>query len=75
MTGLVWAGTVAGALIAVGTVLGWTLRRLLRLGLWAAAISALPASVEQLGGAVSALSTSVEQLGCRVDQLQDRQPA
>lgn len=63
MNALLWAGTVAGALAAIGTVLRWTLRRLVRVGIWAAAVSALPDVVDQL-------ARSVDQLARRVDQLQ-----
>jgi outer membrane murein-binding lipoprotein Lpp len=64
------AGTAAGALIAVGTVLHWTIRHAIRVGTWAAAAVRLPAVVDDLAVAVTTLSTSVTTLSTSVDQLQ-----
>lgn len=57
-----WAGTVAGALIAVGTVVHWTIRRAIRVGTWVAAAVRLPAEVDRLAVAVTDLAAAVQVL-------------
>ncbi|WP_399559105.1 hypothetical protein OG762_52415 (plasmid) [Streptomyces sp. NBC_01136] len=66
-----WAGTVAAALIAVGTLLRWTVRRLVRGAHWAAAVIELPETVERLAVSVDTLTNSVDVLSRAVDGLQD----
>lgn len=60
MGALVWLGTAAGALIAVGTVLRWTLRRTIRAGAWLAALVRLPYEVAQLADSVHDLTNAVQ---------------
>lgn len=59
---LQWAGMAAGALIAIGTVLRWTVRRLLRASRWVTAVIALPGTVDRLGQSVDTLTGSVDTL-------------
>lgn len=69
MGDLQWAGATAAALIAIGTVLRWTLRRLVRGARWAAAVIELPETVDQLRHSVDSLAVSVERLAEEVDQM------
>jgi hypothetical protein len=66
---LQWAGTAAAALIAIGTVMRWTLRRLVRSARWVAAVIELPETVDRLSMAVCTLTTSVDVLSRSVDGL------
>jgi ABC-type sulfate transport system permease component len=66
---LQWAGTAAAALIAIGTVLRWTLRRLVRGARWVAAVIELPETVDRLSLAVGTLTTSVDVLSRSVNGL------
>lgn len=59
---LQWAGAVAAALIAIATVLRWTIRRLVRASRWVAAVIELPGTVERLGSSVDTLTSSVDTL-------------
>lgn len=56
MGAISWAGTVAGALIAVATVLRWTVRRIARSARWITAVVALPATLDRLSASVDALA-------------------
>jgi hypothetical protein len=67
---LQWVGTLAGALIAVGTVLRWTLRRLVRGARWVGAVVELPETVDRLSTSVDTLRTSVDRLSAAVDRPQ-----
>lgn len=69
MGGLQWAGTAAAALIAIGTVLRWTVRRLVRGARWAAAVIELPETVDRLSASVDTLTTSVDTLSRAVDGM------
>jgi hypothetical protein len=68
---LQWAGTAAAALIAIGTVLRWTIRRLIRGARWTAAVIDLPDTVERLAVSVDTLTNSVDVLSRAVDGLQN----
>lgn len=72
MNALTWAGTVAGALIAIATVLHWTVRRAMRLGNWLAAAVRLPDEVDRLAHSVTALSAAVRQLALTGQAVQHR---
>ena len=74
MTALTWAGTVAGALIAVGTLLRWAVRRAIRFGTWAAAAVRLPTVVDDLAHSVTALSASVTTLSSTISAVHPRIP-
>lgn len=60
MNTLILAGTVSGALVAVGTVLRWTLRRTIRAGTWVAALVRLPREVAALSRSVTDLTDAVQ---------------
>jgi outer membrane murein-binding lipoprotein Lpp len=66
---LVWAGSIAGALIAIGTLARYLLRRLVRAAVWTAAAIRLPETVDRLSDTVNDLTTSVDRLTAAVDQL------
>jgi hypothetical protein len=70
-----WAGTVAAALIAIGTLLRWTLRRLLIATRWASAVITLPETVHHLSQSVETLTTSVDTLSTAVERLQNPTPS
>lgn len=74
MNTLTWLGTVAGTLIAVGTVLRWTLRRTLRAARWVAAVVRLPDVVDDLAHSVADLSTAVAALSASVDATRHESP-
>ncbi len=59
MGAVTWAGTVAAALIAVGTVLRWTVRRVMRSARWVSAVVELPAKVDRLSCSVDALTRAL----------------
>jgi hypothetical protein len=59
---LQWAGTAAAALIAIGTVLRWMIRRLVLTARWVGAVIELPDTVDRLGDSVDTLRTSVDAL-------------
>lgn len=59
---LQWAGTAAAALIAIGTLLRWTVRRLVQSARWVSAVIELPETVDRLGQSVDTLTTSVNTL-------------
>ena len=63
------AGTSAGACIAIGTVLRWLLRRLVRGARWVTAVIELPETVDGLRGSVDTLTTSVDTLARAVDGM------
>jgi hypothetical protein len=71
MGGLQWAGTAAAALIAIGTVLRWTIRRLVRGARWAAAVIELPETVDRLSTNVRDLTVAVDELS-RVVAIRER---
>jgi hypothetical protein len=75
MNGLTIAGTAAGALIALGTLLGYVARRVGRLALWALALAQLPDAVVALAGQVGELTATVADLSRSVDSLQNSPPA
>lgn len=60
MNTLILAGTVSGALVAVGTVLRWMLRRTIRAGAWLAALVRLPGEVAALSRSVTDLTAAVQ---------------
>jgi hypothetical protein len=60
--GLQWVGAAAGALIAIGTVLRWAIRRIRRASRWVTAIIVLPETVDRLGHNVETLTGSVATL-------------
>jgi hypothetical protein len=62
MSDITWAGTIAGALIAIATVLHWAITRAIRVGTWLAAAVQLPAEVDRLAGSVTQLTGAVQQL-------------
>lgn len=62
MTDLTWAGTIAGALIAIATVLHWAITRAIRLGTWLAGAVELPTEVARLAVATTELTGAVQQL-------------
>lgn len=62
MTDLTWAGTIAGALIAIATVLHWAVKKAIQLGRWLAAVVQLPDEVRRLAVSVTALTGAVQQL-------------
>jgi hypothetical protein len=62
MSDVTWAGTIAGALIAIATVLHWTVKRAIQLGRWLAAAVQLPEEVGRLALSVTALTVAVQQL-------------
>lgn len=74
MPTLTQLGTAAGALLAVGAVLGYVLRRLGRGALWLLALSQLPGAVDALAGQVGELTTTVADLGRAVTDLQNGHP-
>jgi hypothetical protein len=59
---LQWAGTAAAALIAIGTLLRWMVRRLVVTARWVSAVIELPETVDRLGDSVDILRTSVDTL-------------
>jgi outer membrane murein-binding lipoprotein Lpp len=65
------AGTVAGALIAISTVLHWTIRHAVTAGAWLAAALRLPAEVDRLAASVTRLSTSVDALALTMTHHQE----
>ncbi len=71
MTALTWAGTLAGALIAIGTLARYLIRRVLRAAVWAAAAVRLPDTVTTLADTVTTLTGTVERLTDAVDRLTD----
>lgn len=62
MDALTVAGSIAAALIALGTVVRYLIRRTLRAAAWTAAAIRLPAEVERLSTSVTVLSVSVDRL-------------
>jgi ABC-type sulfate transport system permease component len=74
MLTLQWAGTAAAALIAIGTLLRWTVRRLVRGARWIGAVIELPETVDRLGASVDTLTTSVNQLAHAVEQRSALEP-
>jgi ABC-type Fe3+ transport system permease subunit len=74
MDTLTIVGTGAGAVIAVGTVLGYVLRRTWRGALWLLALSQLPLAVDALAGQVGQLTTTVAGLSAVVGDLQNGHP-
>lgn len=70
MNALTWAGGVAGAVLAIGTLLRYVLRRTLRAAAWIAAVIALPDNVRHLAETITTLSTTVDRLTESVDTLQ-----
>lgn len=70
MNALTWAGGVAGAVLAIGTLARYLIRRTVRAAVWAAAAARLPTVVEQLAGTVRTLTDSVDRLTSSVDDLQ-----
>lgn len=67
MDTLKWAGTVAGALIALGTVARWAVLRLVRGARWVGAVIELPETVDRLGESVDTLRRSVDRLSVAVE--------
>jgi hypothetical protein len=65
-TDLQWAGTAAAALIAIATVLRWTVLRLVRSARWVNAVIDLPETVDRLTTSVDTLTTSVDTLAAAV---------
>lgn len=65
---LQWAGTAAAALIAIGTVLRWLVRRLVRGARWVGAVVELPETVDRLSASVDTLRVSVDRLSIAVDR-------
>jgi uncharacterized membrane protein (DUF2068 family) len=66
MNALTWTGTAAGALIAIGTVLRWIIRRAVATGAWMTAAIHLPEEVDRLARSVTALSVAVTDLSTTV---------
>lgn len=71
MNALTWAGTLAGALIAIGTLTRYLIRRTVRAAVWAAAAVRLPVTVDRLADTVTTLTGAVDRLTETVDRLQD----
>jgi hypothetical protein len=67
MGDLQWIGTAAAALIAIGTVLRWTVRRLFRAARWVGAVVELPETVDRLSTSVDTLTRSVDRLSAVVE--------
>jgi hypothetical protein len=67
MGDLQWVGTAAAALIAIGTVLRWTVRRLVRGVRWVGAVVELPETVDRLSTSVDTLRVSVDRLSVAVE--------
>ncbi|MGW3926340.1 hypothetical protein [Streptomyces sp. NPDC005093] len=70
MNALTWAGSAAAALIALGTLLRWLFRRIIRAAVWTSAAVRLPAVVDGLAVSVDSLALSVDSLALSVEQLQ-----
>jgi hypothetical protein len=66
---LQWAGTAAAALIAIGTLVRWTIRRLVLTARWVTAVIELPETVDRLAVSVDTLTTSVTTLSAAVDGM------
>jgi len=75
MNTLTWAGGVAGALLAIGTLTRYLLRRAWRAGRWAVAAVRLPDTVDHLAVTVGTLTGAVDRLVTSVDCLQSHDPA
>jgi hypothetical protein len=75
MGALVTAGTIAAALIAIGTLLRWAFRRTIRTATWMSAAIRLPTVVSHLARSVTDLSMSVTDLAESVDRLHHRSDA
>lgn len=71
MNALTLAGTLAGALIAIGTVARYLIRRTVRAAVWAAAAVRLPTTVDRLADTVTTLTGTVDRLTAAVDRLQE----
>jgi hypothetical protein len=67
---LQWAGTAAASLLAIGTVLRWLFRRLVRGARWVGAVVELPETVDRLSTSVDTLRVSVDRLSAAVDRPQ-----
>lgn len=74
MDAITWAGTVAGALIAVATVVHWTIRRAIRVGTWLAAAVQLPTEVDRLAASVTDLSAAVAVLADTIRPTTSEEP-
>jgi hypothetical protein len=70
MSLLILLGTLAGALIAIGTVVRYAIRRLIRATVWAAAVVRLPDTLTELSTAVGSLAAAVD----RLQPTPDREP-
>jgi hypothetical protein len=70
LNAIIWAGSLAGALLAVGALVRVVVRRLVAIGHWTTAALHLPAVVADLSHSVTDLSVSVADLSRSVDGLQ-----
>lgn len=59
---LLLAGSIAGALIAIGTLARYLLRRAVRAAAWVAALIRLPDTLTELSAAVHGLAAAVDRL-------------
>lgn len=74
MSALMLLGSLAAALMAIGTLTRYVVRRVLRGAAWAAAAVRLPATVDRLADTVDVLTGTVGRLTTSVDELQQRVP-
>jgi hypothetical protein len=65
---VMWAGGIAGALLAIGTLTRYLVRRTVRAAVWIAAAVRLPDTVDRLAVTVTALTDSVDRLTAAVDR-------
>lgn len=69
MNAVTWAGSIAGALLAIGTLVRYVIRRMIRAAVWVAAAVQLPEEVARLSDTVDRLTVSVAALATAVDHL------
>lgn len=62
MSGLLWAGGISAAIIAITTVAKWVFHHAYRVARWVMRMVRLPADVAQLATSVTELSASVSTL-------------
>lgn len=74
MTAVTWLGSIAGALLAIGTLTRYLVRRTMRAAVWTAAAVRLPSTVDRLAVAVDTLNGTVGRLADSVDRMQHPAP-
>lgn len=68
MGAVTWAGGLAAALIALGTLARYLVRRTVRALVWVSALVRLPETVDRLAVTVDRLTVSVDHLAAVVDR-------